>query len=151
MRAAIDQLRQTRENLIKCFERHEKNRLVVPDGYKNNLLWNFAHCIVTQQILCYKMSNNKMVISDDFVELFKKGTSPSDSSLLPVTIEQIKDLALMTTDRLDRDYQEGIFRHYVSYKTSYGVELNNIDDAIIFNNIHEGLHLGYMMAMVKSL
>jgi hypothetical protein len=57
----------------------------------------------------------------------------------------------MTTDRLDRDYQEGIFRHYVPYKTSYGVELNNIDDAIIFNNIHEGLHLGYMMAMVKSL
>ena len=65
--------------------------------------------------------------------------------------EQIKELALNTIDRLDRDYQEGIFRDYVPYKTSYGVELNNIDDAIIFNNIHEGLHLGYMMAMVKSL
>ena len=31
--------------------------------------------------------------------------------------------------------------------TSYNVILKTVEDAIVFNNIHEGLHLGYMMAL----
>ena len=32
-----------------------------------------------------------------------------------------------------------------------GVDLSSFEDAILFNNIHEGIHLGYMMGVRKGL
>jgi hypothetical protein len=47
-----------------------------PEGYSNNLIWNIAHIIVVQQMLVYKLSGLPMMISDEMVEKYKKGTKP---------------------------------------------------------------------------
>jgi hypothetical protein len=49
----------------------------IPEGYSNNLIWNIAHIIVVQQMLVYKLSIT-MMISDEMVEKYKKGTKPED-------------------------------------------------------------------------
>ena len=49
------------------------------------------------------------------------------------------------------DYDEGYFAEYKTYSTSFGLELRNIENAIIYNNIHEGIHLGHVMAQRKIL
>jgi hypothetical protein len=54
-----------------------------------------------------------------------------------------------TAAYLREDYQHGVFKSYKEYPTSYGFELKSIDDAIIFNNVHESLHLGTIMALKK--
>lgn len=66
-------------------------------------------------------------------------------------INQLKTLAVETAARFKEDYQKGIFKEYQSYQSHYGVELNSIEDAMVFNNTHEGIHLGYMMALRKTL
>ena len=33
--------------------------------------------------------------------------------------------------------------------TSRGFELNTLEDAIAFNNFHEGLHIGSVMSLLK--
>jgi hypothetical protein len=39
---------------------------------------NIAHIIVVQQMLVYKLSGLLMMISDEMVEKYKKGTKPED-------------------------------------------------------------------------
>ncbi len=43
----------------------------IPPGFSNNLIWNIAHVVVTQQILVYKLSGLPMLISDELVEKCK--------------------------------------------------------------------------------
>ena len=37
----------------------------VPTGFSNNIIWNIAHTIVTQQLLIYQLSALPMMVSDD--------------------------------------------------------------------------------------
>ena len=48
----------------------------IPTGFTNNIIWNIAHVIVTQQILVYRLSGLPYLIPEDLVSRFKKGTSP---------------------------------------------------------------------------
>ena len=45
------------------------------------------------------------------------------------------------------DYQKNLFEKYNTYMTSYGFELFSIEDAITFNNSHESMHLGTVIAL----
>jgi hypothetical protein len=58
-------------------------------------------------------------------------------------------LALSTVDLLEEDYKNGIFKQFKTYTTGYNATLSNVEEAIMFNNIHEGLHFGYAMALRK--
>ena len=44
-------------------------------------------------------------------------------------------------------YDNGVFKGYTPYATSLNVTLSTIDEAISFNAFHEGIHLGYILAM----
>ena len=56
-------------------------------------------------------------------------------------------------DKLEKDYTENksMFDSYSEYPTSYNYTLRSIEDAINFNNIHEGVHYGYALALRKAL
>lgn len=151
MRSQFDLIRKTRKNferIISNFNLEELNN--IPSGFNNNLVWNYAHIIVTQQILCYKLSGNKPTINQQFIDSYRKGTKPEN----PVTmdgLQHLKELAVSTIDQLEEDYNNGLFKNFESYQTSYGVELNSIEDAIQFNIAHEALHLGGIMALRKMV
>ena len=52
---------------------------------------------------------------------------------------------------LIEDYNNSIFQNFSEYPTSYNFTLNSVEDAIQFNNVHEGLHFGYIMAIKKAI
>jgi len=104
--------------------------------------------VVTQQLLHYKLSGLQCLIPDELIEKYKKGTTPSET-VSDEDIEEIKELLVGLPETLEEDYKAGIFEHYQTYPTSTGFVLTNIDNAITFNNMHEGLHLGVIMAMTK--
>ena len=45
----------------------------IPEGFNNNIIWNFGHVIVSQQIICYKLSNQPLKVSDEYVNKICKG------------------------------------------------------------------------------
>ena len=151
MRTAFTHLYQTRKNILKILEANKGKEYIIPKGFNNNLYWNVAHCVVTQQLLCYKLSNNNIIIDNELVELYKKGTKPKASVPNIIEVGKVKDLLVTAVEQMEKDYEAGLFKNYNQYETSYGVTLNSIDDAILFNNSHEALHLGYMLAMSKHL
>src|SRR5688572_11023066 len=66
-----------REILLKILDNHSLEQLnKIPAGYSNNLIWNVAHCISAQQVLVYKLSGLPTVVSDEFIDKYKKGAKP---------------------------------------------------------------------------
>jgi hypothetical protein len=145
----FDILRQTRKNQLSIIEQFDNDQLnLIPAKFNNNLIWNLGHVIVTQQLLCYKLSGIRLQIDSTLVDKYRKGSKP-EGPVNNQEIQQIKDYVINTVDQMESDFQTGIFEHYTTYSTSYGITLNSIEDAINFNNSHEAMHLGTMMAMCK--
>jgi len=122
----------------------------VPAGFNNNVLWHVGHLVVTQQLLCYKLSGLPMAVDDATVEMFQKGSSPRQWSVDP-DYEELVDQLHRLAEKLRLDYDEGVFRQFQTYTTSVGFTLESIEDAIVFNNLHEGIHLGYVLALRRAV
>ncbi|MFT4969434.1 MAG: hypothetical protein ACI9O4_001181 [Chitinophagales bacterium] len=151
MEATIDLHQATRTLLVKSLESLDLEQVnLIPTGFNNSIAWNTAHIIVTQQLLTYKLSGREMLVEDSFVERFRKGTR-AESSLSAGEWADCKKLLLGLAQELERDYFEEKFSQYTTYPTSYGYEIHSIEEAIQFNNIHEALHLGYIMSMKRAI
>lgn len=149
MEKEFELLRATRQNAYNLVNSLVIEKLsFIPANGNNNVFWNFAHCIVTQQILCYKLSGVDFRVDNNLIELYRKGTFPERSQVEP-HLETFKKLCFTTIDQLKTDFYDGMFKSFERYSTSYGFELNNIEDAIKFNNVHEAMHLGQMKQMMK--
>ncbi|GGX11882.1 DinB family protein [Aquimarina muelleri] len=140
--------RKALEKILDNYSLEQLNK--VPEGFKNNLIWNVAHVVVTQQLLVYKLSGLPMMIDDKIVDLYKKGTK-TERPATALEVAEIKELLFTTLDKTEKDLQNGIFKNFNDYETSTGFVLKTVQDAINFNNFHEGIHLGYILALKKSI
>ncbi|QCX02112.1 DinB family protein [Aggregatimonas sangjinii] len=142
---------QNRKILYKILENTPKEELLrIPDGYRNNIWWNIAHTVVTQQILVYKFSGLQMRVPQELVDKFMKGTVP-DGTATDDEMKQVSAFLFSTLEWTREDYDTDLFKDYNEYTTSNNVTLKSIDDAITFNIFHEGLHLGAILALQKAL
>ena len=139
----------SRTMVSKILENHSLEQLnKIPDGFSNNLIWNIAHVVVTQQLLVYKLSGLPMMVSDGIIEKYKKGTKPEQAAT-QAEVDEIKSLLFATIEKTKEDYTNGIFKNFDEYPTSTGFILNTVEDAMAFNNFHEGLHIGILMSLRK--
>ena len=122
----------------------------IPGGFGNNLIWNLAHVISSQQSLCYSMSDVQPVVDQRLVDLYKPTSTPVDF-VGDEDIIKIRSLAESTVQQLSVDYHNGLFKTYAGRQTKYGVLLSNVDEAIAYISTHETLHFGYAKAMLKVL
>tara|TARA_B100000809_G_C15129982_1_gene527971 strand:- start:1647 stop:2108 length:462 start_codon:yes stop_codon:yes gene_type:complete len=151
MKYAFEILNITRNNILNAIKDLSLEQLtVIPTGFKNNIIWNAAHVVVTQQLLCYKFSGLEMYLDYDFIDKYKKG-SVGSSELTQEELDFIIEQLMLLPTKLESDYSNTIFSNYNSYTTSYNITLSSIEDAIQFNNVHDGLHFGYIMAMKKVI
>ncbi|TBX71162.1 DinB family protein [Flavobacterium silvisoli] len=149
MTATFEINRSSRNMLLKFLENYSLEQLnTVPEGYSNNLIWNIAHIIVVQQMLVYKLSGLPMMVSDEMVERYKRGTKP-EAQVTQEEINEIKSLLFATLEQTQKDFENGIFKNYHEFTTMTGYHLQNARNAMEFNNFHEATHLGIMMQLKK--
>lgn len=142
---------QNRKNLVYVLEKTPKQDLLkIPEGFRNNIWWNIAHVVVTQQLLLYKFSGLQMRVPEELINKFKKGTVP-DGTATDTEIKLISDFLISTATWAKEDYDKELFKNYNEYTTSAKVTLKNVEDALAFNLFHEGLHLGSILALKKML
>jgi len=139
--------RQLLESFLDKLTLDELNK--IPPGFNNNIIWNIAHTIVTQQLLVYRNSGLPMVVSDDMVTKYKKGTK-AEYIVNQQDVDEIRSLLFSSLDKLIEDYNKGLFKNYIAYTVSTKSTLTNVNEALEFNNFHEGIHLGYILALKKS-
>ncbi|PQJ80985.1 DinB family protein [Polaribacter porphyrae] len=151
MNTQFDILRKSRELVIKELEGLTLEGIhKIPEGFKNSIAWNVAHLVVTQQLLHYKLSGLNPLCTDELIEAHRKGTSPT-KTFTAEEFEEVKELLVALPNTLEEDYTAGIFKNYTEYPTSTGFVLSSIENAIPFNNFHEGIHYGIIRSIKKFL
>lgn len=149
MEKHFEDLVKIREHLISYLQRFDLKRLtLIPMGFQNNIFWNCAHAVVTQQLMTYYLSDTKMLVDRDWVDRFKKGTF-GDPNIVEDEVDQLIELLEYTAIRLEKDYYAEKLNFFRPYDTSFGIRLETIEDAIRYNNLHESLHLGYVQALAR--
>ena len=146
---SIDTIQATRKLFLTLLESLSIDELnIVPEGFNNNIIWNIGQEIVSQQILCYKLAGLPLKLDDTFVSKYSKGTKP-EAIINDTELIFLKQQAVSLIDELVVDLEKGIFTSYTNYTTSFNVKLNSVKDAVKFIAMHEGLHLGYAMALKR--
>lgn len=141
----------SRNVFLKFLENHSLDELnKIPEGFSNNLIWNIGHIVVVQQMLVYKLSGLPMMISDELVAKYMKGTKP-DGNVTQEEVEELKTLLFTTLEKTQKDFKDNIFKDYKEFTTSAGYTVTNAHDAMEFSNYHEGLHTGVVMQIKKFL
>ncbi len=142
----------TRAALKKIIENLSLTDLnAIPKGFNNNVIWNIGHIVVTEQLLVYKLSGLQPMVSDVLIDKYKKDSKP-DGKASQEEVNEIKDLLLSTIERTAKDYKIGAFKTYNEYTVSTtGNTLKNVDDALNFALLHEGMHVGYILALKRAL
>ena len=145
-------LKNTRTIFNKIIENNTLEDLnKIPNGFNNNIIWNIAHVVVTQQLLTYKLSGLELSLSDGMIDKYKKDSKPK-VNLTQEEVDEIQDLLFSTIEKTTSDYLKGHFKDYNSYTVSTtGNTLNTIDDALQFNLLHEGIHYGCILALLRAI
>lgn len=149
---ALQNIYKTRENFIRLLNSLDEEAINrIPYGFNNNIIWNFGHIIVTQQLICYKLSSLPMYVDTQMVESYRKGTKPQ--GIVSVEeIETFKQMALNTMGQMEEDLKQRRFQQFQPYTAkTFGIRLNNFEEAVGFNAIHEAMHLGYALALNKAV
>lgn len=121
-----------------------------PNTFKNTIYWNIKHIVVTQQLLVYGLSNIPMLLKEEEITAYRKGTG-FEKDATQADVVQLKEELFTTLDQTIIDYKNGQFKSYNEYEVSTKSVLTSVDEALQFNNFHEGIHLGYVLAMRKSI
>ncbi|MEO0898466.1 MAG: DinB family protein [Bacteroidota bacterium] len=150
-RFQIEATRQCRRNFLKILDQFSIDQLNhIPQGFNNNLIWNYGHIIVTQQLLCYRLAGMDTLVPDAIIDAYRKGTKPV-GHVDEAAYNQLKEWAVSCLDTFEKDLAADIFQTYKTYGTSFGLELSSIHDAIHFNNVHESMHLGTAICLKNQL
>lgn len=135
-------------NFLTSYSLEQLNK--IPEGMNNNLIWNIGHIIAAQQGLVYRLSGLTPLVSETFINKYKNGSVPNGETTQE-EVDEIEALLTSTVDQTLVDYKEGKFKNYQEYQTKTGFLLKNLEDALQFNNYHEGIHLGFIMKIKKYI
>lgn len=139
----------TRSTMLNILEKKPYEELVkIPENFRNSIFWNIAHLLVTQQLLCYKLTGLEIRIEQDMVSKYGKGSIATEN-IQKSDIQYVKDHLLAAMKETQKDYDKGLFKEFKAYMTSTGIELKSIEDAINFSAYHDGIHLGIVLSLMK--
>ncbi len=123
----------------------------IPVGCNNNIAWHLGHLVVSSQLLCYVRTGVDAARLVPFAEQYRNGTKP-EARIEQSEIDELKSSLLKSIDAIEQDYQQGVFGKTEAYTThTFGLMLHNIDDVLECCALHDTLHLGNVMMMIKML
>ena len=124
----------------------------IPEGFNNNIIWNFGHIVVSTQTLSYTRTGIREGVSwVKYVDAYAKGTKPT-YYVSQEEVDDLKEIALRSIQAIEADYNAGVFKHTTPYETAtYGASLNNIEEVLITSVGHDNLHYGYATAQKRII
>jgi hypothetical protein len=147
---AFKYIRKNRElflQLVNGLNIEQLNK--IPDGFRNNIVWNFGHIIVSTQNLCYLRSNVEPDIEIPYKAKYGKD-SKSESFITQEELDILKEQLVSTIDKIENDLKAGIFKNITPYSTAtYKHEMHSIEEILTCTLAHDSMHFGYALAQRK--
>ncbi|WP_309642239.1 DinB family protein [Flavobacterium sp.] len=151
MHQVFEITRTSRKVLSEFLKNYTLEQLnTIPTGFNNNLIWNIGHIVVVQQLLVYNLSGLPMMVSDEMIAKYRRGTKP-ESDVSQDEVDKIQSLLFETINQTKTDFNAGIFKNYEEFTSMSGFTMRNAEDAMAFNYYHEAMHIGMMMSIRKFI
>ena len=151
MNEVFDFIINSRKAFIKLIDGLTIEKLnKIPDGFSNNIIWNFGHIVVSTQTLCYVRTGvSQDAASVKFNEYYKKDTKPT-YTVTEEEVAELKAIALESIEKIKEDYANGKFSSITPFTTAtYRVQMNSIEEVLITTIGHDNVHCGYASALKK--
>ncbi|MEX1001930.1 MAG: DinB family protein [Crocinitomicaceae bacterium] len=144
----LELFKKTRENILRLVETLSLDQInKIPDGFTGNIAWHLGHMLVTHKGLVYQLNSVAGNLDQEFVQKYKKDSKP-EQPINQGELDYIKKELKSQVKELEEDVNSGdVFGKNIPYKTAYNYEITNLEDAVKFNNIHQAMHVGYILAL----
>lgn len=152
MTSLIKNIQQTRQVFTELVKQQDLTALnIIPPGFNNNIAWNYGHIMVTTLALCYHRSGVHPDLVIPFQDIYGKGSRPT-FLISQEEIDMISEALTHSMQQILTHYEEGRFDSVTPFSTStYGLELQNIEEILQTCLMHDNLHLGYAMALKRTI
>jgi hypothetical protein len=148
-----EQTLRSREAVAALARRHLNRADEIPAGWNNNLRWHVGHLVVTPHRLTRRLLGEALPFPDDYTGWFAKGSSPASwaGASIP-SLEVLIERMLQDVAPLFRDFRDRLDQPFASpLETSVGIVLRTPEDGLVMNLLHDGIHLGMMIALIRAL
>lgn len=152
--AIIDLYDVYREQTIKLMSSiTEEQSDVIPDGFSNSLRWNFGHILVSQEQSMFQLGMNQSgEIPMKTQDAFKRGSSPKDWSVTPLTLSDIREQLQKQKERMKSTFSGRLGDSAANvFDLGQQRELKTLGDLFVGSLWHEGLHQGVIDCIKRSL
>lgn len=142
----LHQWSTAREFVLTLLEDTDSRSLeVIPDGFKNNLLWQFGHLATVGEILGAFYFNMDAEVYEKWKGYFDYGTSPNDFDDNTPGIDEVRELLKsqlakykdISEEKLNEDLPEKAFK------------ADTVGQMMAFIILHEAIHVGKIEEMKK--
>lgn len=150
MQYALKYIRRINENFIELMSDLTIEQLnEIPEGYNNNIIWNFGHIVNTTPALCYLRTGVDTTFQVPLLAKYNRGTKPGEF-VTKEEFEELKGLAFSYLDKIEKDYANGVFQKITPFATiTFKYEMETMDELLTCITAHVSLHLGVANAMKK--
>ncbi|WNQ11868.1 DinB family protein [Paenibacillus aurantius] len=152
--ALIKQLDFVRSQTLKAMQgitEEEADR--IPEGFRNNLRWQFGHIYVVLERHAFQYIGLPLHLPEGYKEQFEYNTSPltRPESVRVPALPEIEGLMKEQVGRI-REALGGRMQEEVPepYRTSSGALLKTPEDFLSLDLYHEGMHFG-VIKLYKAL
>lgn len=125
---------------------------VVPEGFNNNIRWNFGHIAVVQERLVYHVLGEKLNLPNEYVELFGPGTRPADWKETPPSLEEISTILTEQIARI-KEFVPGRLSEKLPtpFQNRMGISFYTLGETLLFSFYHEAMHMETIKRIYKII
>lgn len=150
-----DQTLGTRQAIVKLLKTVPIEQSdTVPPTWHNNARWHAGHLLITPCLLTYGIMQEPLPVPEEYRAWFAKGTSPEawdNPEAIPGYIDLVDDIVPLS-GRLFDDLRDRMDTQFIEpYTTSVGIVLKTPAEALNFSLLHDGIHFGSLLALVRAL
>lgn len=123
----------------------------IPQGFNNNIIWNFGHAVVSSYSLAFIRPKIDEQYSIPYWDKYKLGSKP-EAAADTEEIQGLKKLALSYANVISDAVNEGKFKNIAPFATgTFGAELKTADDILTTILAHNAMHYATASAMAKII
>jgi hypothetical protein len=146
----METVRRITEQAIK--KSPEEISDIVPEGFNNNIRWNFGHIAYIQEKLVLGLIGEKMNIPDQYEQFFAPGTKPSEWKETPPSFTEIS-LVLSEQKTRIKNFLPGRFEKKLAtpFTNRGGNTFQTVGETFLFSFYHEALHMETIKRLQRAI
>jgi uncharacterized damage-inducible protein DinB len=123
----------------------------MPGDVKNSIRWNLGHIFVSQDTLLYPFIGEEHHVPENYLELFKMGSSPHHWVEEAPSLQEIRKYLVDQPRRILADFS-GKLEDPIERPFKLGdYELSTLGELLSFAIWHEGLHQGTINTIKRTV